>query len=96
MGCWSVSFTGGLVPPRLGSMPLKGVMNDPIINPRRACVTSVTVVVLYVCVCVCLCPFSLFFLFVLLGIQREVSPATAWKMKMPFSLNCSVQKLEAL
>ena len=33
-------------------MPLKGVMNDPIINPRRACVTSVTVVVLYVCVCV--------------------------------------------
>ena len=31
MGWWSVSFTGGLVPLRLGSIPLKGVMNDPII-----------------------------------------------------------------
>ena len=39
-------------------MPLKGVMNDPIINPRRACVTSVTVVVLYVCVCVFVSVFS--------------------------------------
>ena len=70
-------------------MPLKGVMNDPIINPRHACVTSVTVVVLCVCVCVCVCvclcvcvcPFSLFSLLVLLGVQRAVSAATAWKMQ---------------
>ena len=48
------------------------------INPRRACV-RVTVVVL--CVCVCVCPFSLFCLLALLGVQREVSAATARKMQ---------------
>ena len=52
-----------------------------VINPRRACATRVTVVVLRVCVCVCACPFSLLCLLAPLGVQREVSAGTAWKMQ---------------
>ena len=33
------------------------------------------------CVSVCVCPFSLLCLLTLLGVQREVSAATAWKMQ---------------
>ena len=50
-----------------------------IINPRRTCAARVTVVIL--CVCVSVCPFSLFCLLALLGVQREVSAATAKEMQ---------------
>ena len=56
-----------------------------IINPRCTCAARVTVVIL--CVCVSVCPFSLFCLLVLLGVQREVSAATAKEnLKKLFSL----------
>ena len=52
-----------------------------------------------VCLCVCVRPFSLICLLALLGVQREVSVATARKKqqkeKAVFS-KCLVQKLEAL
>ena len=48
-----------------------------VVNPRPTYAARVTVVVL----CVCVCPFSLFYLLTLLGVQREVSAATARKMQ---------------
>ena len=53
-----------------------GVTYCFVINPRRACVMGTVVV----CMCV-VCQFSLFYLLALLGVQREVSVATAWKMQ---------------
>ena len=50
-----------------------------IINPWCACAAWVTVLVL--CVRVCVCLFFLFCLLMLLGVQQEVSAATAWKMQ---------------
>ena len=67
-----------------------------LINPRRACV-RVTVVVL--CVCVSVYPFSLFCLLALLGVQREVSAATARKfskIKKPFSLKLLSSKVRSV
>jgi len=45
--------------------------NMDIINPRRACTARVTVIL---CVCV-------FCLLALLGVHREVSAATVWKLQ---------------
>ena len=57
------------------------ITSGMLINPRRACAARITVVVLCVCVCVSVCSFSLLCLLTLLGIQQEVSAATAREMQ---------------
>ena len=56
------------------------ITSGMLINPRHTCAARVTVV-LCVCVCLSVCSFSLLCLLALLGIQQEVSAATAQEMQ---------------
>ena len=64
--------TGGTV-----SYPKMEVPGRKVFNPRRACVTRVAVVVL----CVCVSVFSILPSRAFIGMQQEVSAATAWEMQ---------------